>query len=146
MCIRQFKATTIFKHFNVVVMMRMTYASYMQFLWKCWHVIRYGAFCHRGGKKGCHGDESENDVTTPYRFRKLTEIPVQKEVGVSVSCKIDGVLPETGFPHDGGKETRNAMDTVQTKGASHTTQAIVLRRSSQRLYLWSVCFRGGSSS
>ena len=69
------------------------YAIFMKMLacYKIW------AFCHRGGKKGCHGDESENDAIAPYRFQKLTEIPVQKEVGVSVS-KDGGVIPVAGCP------------------------------------------------
>ena len=49
-----------------------------------------------------------------------------------------GVIPVTGFPHDGGKETRNATDTVQTKGASHTTHANVLGLSS-RGYTFEAC-------
>ena len=39
-----------------------------------------------------------------------------------------GVLPTTGSPRVSGMETSDNSDTVQTKGASHTTQAFVLRR------------------
>ena len=45
------------------------------------------------------------------------EIPVQKEVGVSETCKDGGVLPDTGFPHVGekAKEGQHAP-TVRTQG------------------------------
>ena len=51
---------------------------------------------------------------------------MQKEVSVSESCKDGGVLPNSGFPRDGGmaKEGHRKDDsvTVQTYGTSHTTK------------------------
>ena len=63
--------------------MRMTYASYMQFLWRCWHeqdmehlvTMSERKGCHGGEtkmvprqhiRKWCHGNISENDATTTY--------------------------------------------------------------------------------
>jgi len=53
-------------------------------------------------------------------------------------AKDGGVIPVTGFPRVRGMETSGKTDTVQTKGASHTTQAFVLGRRSRWLYLCSV--------
>ena len=49
-------------------MMRMTYASFMQ-LNENIDLSKIRGICHHGGKKGCHGDDSENDATVTYRFR-----------------------------------------------------------------------------
>ena len=92
-------------------------------------------------RKGCHGNESENDATTTYRFRYLTEIPVQKEVcGCAEHAKDGGVLPTSGFPRVSGMETSEKSDTVQTR-ASHTTHAFGPRRSS-RHYTFEACVFG----
>ena len=40
---------------------------------------------------------------------------MQKEVGVSVSCKDGGVLPDIGFPRVSGMEASDNSDTVQTR-------------------------------
>ena len=39
---------------------------------------------------------------------------MQKEARGCVSCKDGGVLPDSGFPRDGGMETSDNSDTVQT--------------------------------
>ena len=59
--------TTNINILNVVIMMRMTYASFKQF-YENVDMSKTRGICHRGGKKGSHGDESENDGTTTYRF------------------------------------------------------------------------------
>ena len=60
--------TTILNILNIVIMMRMTYASFNQF-YENVDMSKTRGICHRGGKKGCHSDESENDATATYRFR-----------------------------------------------------------------------------
>ena len=62
---------------------------------------------------------------------------MQKEVWRE-HAKDGGVIPVTGFPRVDGMEAGDTTDTVQTKGASHTTQAFVLERQSRWLYLCSV--------
>ena len=67
---------------------------------------------------------------------------MQKEVGVSESCKDGGVLPDTGFPRVSGMETSDNSDTVQTYGSSHTT--CIHPRASSRGYTFEVCISGRS--
>ena len=66
-------------------------------------------------------------------IRQLVEMSVQKKVGVSMSCKDGGVLPNSGFPRDGGmaKEGHRKDDsiTVQTYGTTHTCKGISSRSS-----------------
>ena len=59
------KQTTLL---NVVNMMRMTYASSMQFNENI-DLSKIRGICHHGGKKGCHDDDFENDATVTNRFR-----------------------------------------------------------------------------
>ena len=49
---------------------------------------------------------------------------MQKEVGVSVSCKDGGVIPDSGFPRDGGMA--NEEERAQSKWArcKHTVHLI----------------------
>ena len=54
---------------------------------------------------------------------------MQKEVWLE-RAKDGAVIPVTGFPRVYGMEARGTPDTVQTKGASYTTQAFVLGWSS----------------
>ena len=60
--------TSILDILNVVIMMRMTYASFMQFYemltWAC-----YEAFVTIAERKGCHGNKFKNDATATYLFR-----------------------------------------------------------------------------
>ena len=67
---------------------------------------------------------------------------MQKEVGVSVSCKDGGVLPNSGFPRDGGmaKEGHRKDNSimVQHSSISYNTQAFVHGRSSQG-YTFEAC-------
>ena len=41
-----------------------------------------------------------------------------KEVGVSVSCKDGGVLPDFGFPRDGGMANKGRVKTSHGHGAN----------------------------
>ena len=70
-------------------------------------------------QNGCHGNQSENDATATYRFWQLTEIPVQKEVGVSVSSKDGGVIPDSGFPRD--EVMANKEELARTNGHGANT-------------------------
>ena len=65
-----------------------------------------------------------------------------KRSDVIVSCKRCGVIPDTGFPRVSVKEMSDNTDMVQTKGASHTTQAFV-HGSSSRRYTFEACAIGG---
>ena len=64
-----------------------------------------------------------------------------KEVGVSVSCKDGGVLPDSGFPRVSGMEVRNVQrplsETVQTRDP-HTTHTHSFTGVVSGLYLRSV--------
>ena len=53
-----------------------------------------------------------------------------------------GVIPDSESRRVDDMEARDTTDTVQTKGASHTTYAIVLGRSS-RGYTFEACIIGG---
>ena len=109
MSFSDFNANINCKHLNVVIMMRMTDVRFKQFYENVdMKMIR--SICHRGGRKGCHGNESENDATATYRFRQLTEIPVQKEVWRERVMQDGGVIPVTGFPRDDGMTTRRNME------------------------------------
>ena len=77
------------------------------------------SICHRGEKKGCHGDDNGNSTTTTFRFRYSIEIPMQRRSVRNVTCRDGGVISDTEFPHVGGKakEEDRASDnsgTVQT--------------------------------
>ena len=48
---------------------------------------------------------------------------------MSVSCKDGGVLLASGFPRDGGMETSDNSETVQTYRTSHTCKGISSRSS-----------------
>ena len=53
-------------------------------------------------------------------IRQLVEMSVQKKVGVSVSCKDGGVLPNSGFPRDGGmaKEGHRKDNSITVQNSS----------------------------
>ena len=53
-------------------------------------------------------------------------------------AKDGGALPDSGVPRVDGMEARDTPNTVPTKGASHTSQAFVLGRSS-RGYTFEAC-------
>ena len=67
MSFSNFNANINFKHLNVVIMMRMTYPRFKQF-YENVDMSMLWSSCRRGGRKGCHGNESENDATATYRF------------------------------------------------------------------------------
>ena len=83
------------------------------------------SICHHGRKeKECHDNDSE---TVP---RQRIGYPVAHgdtgAKGSRCECDMqdDGVLPNTGFPQVGDKETSDNLDTAQTR-ASQTSQAFV---------------------
>ena len=87
-----------FKHLNVIIMMRMTCASFMQFLLKVDMSIKW-SICHHGGnEKGCH----DNVPVPRLRYRCKGEVCgcVQKMVGCSripgVPCVDDGDKEKEG--------------------------------------------------
>ena len=51
-------------------------------------------------------------------IRQLVEMSVQNKVGVSVSCKDGGVLPNSGFPRDGGMANEECEKTSLGHGAN----------------------------
>ena len=128
-----------FKHLNVII-------------WCEWHVQVYAIFIKSWQenyetfvtvverKKGatstitkwCHGNVSVPVTRLRYRCKGEVCRCVQKMVGCS---RIPGV------PRVDGMEARDTTDTVQIKGASHTTQAIVLGRSF-RGYTFEECVLG----
>ena len=93
-------------------------------------------------QKGCHGNDNGKRchdnipvLVTRLRYRCKGEVCgcVQKMVRRS---RIPGV------PRVNGMEARDTPDMVQTRGASHTSQAFVLGRSS-RGYTFEACVIGG---
>ena len=70
---------------------------------------------------------------------------MQKEVSVSESCKMAGVIPDFGFPQDGGMANEERAKTSLGHGAntsiSYNTQAFVHGRSS-RGYTFEACIFG----
>ena len=84
-------------------------------------------------RKWCHGN-----ISVPIAHGDTGA----KEVGVSVSCKDGGVLPDSGFPRYGGMAIEERAKTSLGNGAntsiSYNTHAFVHGRRSRRLYLRSV--------
>ena len=128
--------TTILNILIVVIMMRMTGTSYMQF-YENVDMVRYEAFVIVAETKGCHGDESENDATATYRLsgsprgyrckRKWRE-----------RAKDGGVIPVTGFPRVDGGAKRGKQLTFT--GRYNIQTCIRSREVDSGLYLWSVRF------
>ena len=71
-------------------------------------------------RKWCHGN-----ISVPIAHGDTGA----KEVGVSVSCKDGGVLPDSGFPRDGGMANEERAKTSLGHGAntsiSYNTHAFV---------------------
>ena len=138
------KQTTILNILNVVIMKRMTYASYMQF-YENVDMNMLWSICHRGGKKGCHDNEFENDATATYQFRQLMEIPVQKEVWRERVMQDGGVIPDFGFPQDGGmanKEERAKTTQTRRKIGCISYNTCICPRASSRGYTFEACIFG----
>ena len=77
-------------------------------------------------EKGCHSNDNGNGATATFRFWYSIEIPIQRG-SVRMRAKDGGALPDTGFPHVGGKAKEGQRapdnsDTEQTR-AFHTTYA-----------------------
>ena len=74
-----------------------------------------------------------------FRFGQLIETSVQKKVMGACHATNGGVLPVTGFPHDGDKVKEGNVHRQIKHGAStsisYITHALVHGRSSRRLYL-----------
>ena len=73
---------------------------------------------------------------------------MQKEVGMSVSCRDGGVLPDSGFPQDGGMENEERAKTNghgANTSISYNTHAFVHGRRLGVIPL-KRAFRNGSSS
>ena len=108
--------TTILTILNVVIMMRMTFASFMQFGKLDKSMIL--SICHRGGKE--RGATTMTTEMVPRQHSgsgSLGRYRCKRKSDGSVSCKDGGVLPDTGFPHvgDKAKEGQHAP-TVRTRG------------------------------
>ena len=57
-------------------------------------------------RKWCHGN-----ISVPIAHGDTGA----KEVGVSVSCKDGGVLPNSGFPRDGGMANEERAKTIRSR-------------------------------
>ena len=143
------KKTTILSILNVVIMMRMTYTSYMQF-YENVDMSMLWSICQRGGKKGCHGDESKNDATATYRWSdNSSRCRCKGKCGCAEHAKDGGVIPVTGFPRvddgDKAKEGQHAP-TIQ---ARRKLEHLIHHKHSftdviSGLYIRSVHYRSGS--
>lgn len=73
---------------------------------------------------------------------------MQKEVGVSVSCKDGGVLLNSGFPRDGGMANEERAKTTRTwcKHMVHLIHARASHRGRLGFIPLKRAFRSGSSS
>ena len=93
-------------------------------------------------RKGCHGDE------TKMMPRQHSDDPVAhgdtgaKGNGCECVVQEDGVPPDSGFPHDGGKAKEGLCATNNSDTDQHTIQLIQRKHSFtdvvSRLYLRSV--------
>ena len=124
--------------------MRMTYASYMQFLWRCWHEQDMEHLATMAEWKGCHDGETKmvprqhivSGNSRTYRCKRSGREHVMQD---------GGVIPNSGFPRDGGmaKEghRKDNSITVQNSSISYN-QACIRSRAVviSGLYLWSVDF------
>ena len=125
--------------------MRMTYASFMQFLWKCWHEHVMKHFVTMAGWKGCHGNDNGNGATATFRWsdnslsdrcKQRCGWHMQKKVGWSWISGSHGMAA-----------WQRATIRARCKHTVHLRQhAFVHGSSSWRLYLWSMHFRSGSGS
>ena len=120
--------------------------NFMKMLtWAC-----YEAFGHHGGTKRVPRRRNKNGATATYpkmmprqhigsgsswRYRR------KRKRGVSVSCKMVGVLPTTGFPRVSGMENEWQFEHG-ANGASHTCKGI--SSQSSRVIPSKRAFRSGS--
>ena len=126
-----------FKHLNVIIMMRMTCASFMQYLWKHWHDKIWG-ICHRGGNergatttngKWCHGN-----ISVPVAHRDTGV----KKVWIYGACKRwwgdPGYRVPTGRWH--GKVHKQSY---KLSGAQYATSCILTEHHINYLVLSRLC-------
>ena len=129
-----------FKHLNVIIMMRMTCVSFMQYLWKRWHDKIWG-ICHRGKNERVPWQRIRNDATATYRLSGSPRGYRCKRKLVWVWHARWWGAPEYLVPtcrRQGNEElAKNISDTVQPR-ASHTSLNIRSRASSRWLYLRSM--------
>ena len=76
---------------------------------------------------------------------------MQKEAcGCAQHARDGGVLPDSGFPRDGGmakeRHRKDNSNTVQTYRTSHTTKHAFVHGRSSRGYTFEACISGGTSS
>ena len=120
---------------EVVIMMRMTFASFMQFFFKLTGAC-YEAFVAVVEEKGCHGGETEmvprqhigSDSSRRYRCKR--------KCGVSVSCKMVGDpgyrVPTVRWY---GNEEEHGMTTRKRCNHEHLIQHTCIRsRASSQGY------------
>ena len=89
--------------------------------------------CHRGGKKGCHGNDNANGATAMFRFpvTRLRYRCKREVCGCVEHARDGGVLPVTGFPRfdDGvNKGTTNVHGRIQHPNM-HLIQHVTCIRS-----------------
>ena len=127
--------TTILNILNVAIMMRMTYASFMQF-YENVDMSMLWSICHRGGKKGCHGNDNENGATATFWWsdNSLRYRCKRASVRMCGTCKRwwgdPGYRVPTRWWH--GNEVKHARDNFghgANAGISYNTHAFIPRRS-----------------
>ena len=126
----------------VVIMMRMTWTSFMKFLLKVDMSIKKHLSSWRK-QKGCHGDDNKtvprqrpgSDNSLRRRCKRKCGGSVQKMVGWS---RLSGV------PRIGDKETSDNLDTVQNPSISNI--ASIHSRTSSQGYTFEACKRDSSRS
>ena len=138
------KRTSILDILNVVIMMRMTEVSYSNLMkmliWAC-----YGAFVAVVEERGATAmnpkmvSRQHIGSGSSWRYRRKREL-----CGCAEHAKDGGVIPVTGFPHDGGKETRNVQGPIRTWCKhEHLIQHTRIRsRASSRGYTFEACVFG----
>ena len=137
-----------FKHFNCCYHDADDMNKFMQFLLK----VDKSIMKHLSPwwkEKGCHGNDNGNGATATFRFWYSIEIPMQRG-SVRMRAKDGGALPDTGFPHVGGKAKEGQRaPIVRTRGKTrvHLIQhACVRSRASSQGYTFEACKRDDSRS
>ena len=114
----------------------------------------YEAFVHHGGtkrvprrrnmprqhiRKWCHGN-----ISVPVAHRDTSAKGSERERVMQDG----GVIPDSGFPRDGGMANEEHAQNKRAwcKHIVHLIHARASHHGHLGLYLWSVRFRGGSSS
>ena len=124
-------------------------ASFMQVLKKMLIRALYGAYVIVAERKDATATITETVPRQHSSSSNSIEIPMQRR-SVRVRAKDGGALPDTGFPHVGGKAKEGQRapdnsDTEQTR-AFHTTYAFGPRVIVSAVIPSRVHYRNGSSS